>query len=157
MPIIPEALRRTGPLVIPVTKCHLSKRKGKHEPDLVKDCLELNQDSAQELKSMRLVMENRDNIPGQIGKTRSTKNRPSQTRREALAKRKERAKWIVLHQTPSVVLSFFALCLKKLVSRGLQKYEFNTFPTFIRWILVLEYLKRCLKLTKCFHRLKFLS
>ena len=52
--------------------------------------LELQQDSALELQSLRLVVKNQDNLPGLSGKIRLAKNRPSQTRRKTLAKRKKR-------------------------------------------------------------------
>ena len=73
LPEIEEALRRTGILVNPVTKYLLSKRKGKHEPQLLREYLELHQDSALELKSLRLVVENQGILPVLIGKTRPAK------------------------------------------------------------------------------------
>ena len=90
LPVIKEALRRTGILVILVAKYLLLERKRKHEPELVTEFLELRQDSALELKSLRLVVDNQGNLPGLIAKLISAKNRPSQTKRKAQAKRKER-------------------------------------------------------------------
>ena len=53
----------------------------------MRECSEHHQDSAVDLKSLRLVLENHRYLPG---RKRSAKNRPSQTRRKALVKRKKR-------------------------------------------------------------------
>ena len=68
-PDIRNQLISSGILVIPITKCLISKRKRRTE--LVNEYQALHQDVQLELKSLRIVFEHQDNLPAVLSKLRS--------------------------------------------------------------------------------------
>ena len=80
-PDITNQLISSGILVIPITKCLISKRKRRTE--LVNEHQALHQDVQLELKSLRIVFEHQDNLPAFFSKLRSNTKKKSQSRRRA--------------------------------------------------------------------------
>ena len=68
-PDIRNQLISSGFLVIPITKCLISKRKRRTE--LVNEYQALHQDVQLELKSLSIVFEHQDNLPAVLSKLRS--------------------------------------------------------------------------------------
>ena len=84
-PDIRNQLISSGILVIPITKCLISKRKRRTE--LVNDYQALHQDVQLEPKSLRIVFEHQDNLPAVLSKLRSNTKKKSQSRRRAEKRR----------------------------------------------------------------------
>ena len=84
-PDIRNQLISSGILVIPTTKCLISKRKRRTE--LVNVYQALHQDVQLELKSLRIVFEHQDNLPVVLSKLRSNTKKKSQSRRRAEKRR----------------------------------------------------------------------
>ena len=84
-PDIRNQLISSGNLVIPITKCLISKRKRRTE--LVNEYQALHQDVQLELKSLRIVFEHQDNLPAVLSKLRSNTKKKSQSRRRAEKRR----------------------------------------------------------------------
>ena len=73
-----DSLMRTGILIVPTTK--LISRGKRQDPALVSEL---------ELKSLRVVLTHRENLPGIFSKIRVRTQKPSQARRKAKARREE--------------------------------------------------------------------
>ena len=84
-PDIKNQLIRSGILVIPITKCLISKRKRRTE--LVNEYQALHEDVQLELKSLRIVFEHQDKMPAVLSKLRSNTKKKSQSRRRAQKRR----------------------------------------------------------------------
>ena len=84
-PVIRNQLISSGILVILILKCLISKRKRRTE--LVNEYQALHQDVQLELKSLRIVFENQDNLPAFLSKLRSNTKKKSQSRRRAEKRR----------------------------------------------------------------------
>ena len=82
-----DSLMRTGILIVPTTK--LISRGKRKDPALVRQYLEVHQSSELELKSLRVVLTHRENLPGIFSKIRAWTQKPSQARRKAKARREE--------------------------------------------------------------------
>ena len=82
-----DSLMRTGILIVPTTK--LISRGKRQDPALVRQYLEVHQSSELELKSLRVVLTHRENLPGIFSKIRARTQKPSQGRRKAKARREE--------------------------------------------------------------------
>ena len=83
---IRNQLISSGILVIPITRCLISKRKRRIE--LVNEYQVLHQDIQLELKSLRIVFEHQDNLPAVLSKLRrSNTKKKSQSRRRAEKRR----------------------------------------------------------------------
>ena len=81
IPDIRNQLISSGILVIPITKCLISKRKRRME--LVNEYQALHQDVQLELKSLRIVFKHQDNLPAVLSKLRSRNlNREGGRRKE---------------------------------------------------------------------------
>ena len=71
----------SGILVIPITRFLTSKKKRRTE--LVNEYQALHQDVQLELKSLRIVFKQQDNLPAVLSKLRSNTKKKSQSRRRA--------------------------------------------------------------------------
>ena len=67
----------------------LISRGKRQDPALVRQYLEVHQSSELELKSLRVVLTHRENLPGIFSKIRARTQKPSQGRRKAKARREE--------------------------------------------------------------------
>ena len=84
-PDIKKQLISSGILVIPITKCLISKRKRRTE--LVNEYQALHQAVQLEIKALRIVFEHQDNLPAFLYKLRSNTKKKSQSRRRAEKRR----------------------------------------------------------------------
>ena len=88
-PDIFEDLRKTEKIVIKTTGNLISRSK-RQNPAVLRKYLQLHQSIELELKSLRVVLSHRDNLPGIFSKIRAQTKKPSQGRRRAKARRAER-------------------------------------------------------------------
>ena len=110
----------------------------------MREYFDLYQDNGVELKSLK----NQGNLPGLIGKTRSALNRPSPTRRKALAKRKERNE----AEGTSTNCQCCFVCSLLCVSRGsflvaCEVMNSTNLPPFLRWMLKKKLLETSARLS----------
>ena len=135
-PDIKNQLISSGILVIPITKCLISKRMRRTE--LVNEYQALHQDVQLELKSLRIVFEHQDNLPAVLSKLPSNTKKKSQSRRraqkirlvnrgeETVGPTDEEASTERVSQTSVICV---ALCHVRFIPPGLQTNDHSCTPT----------------------------
>ena len=81
----------TGVLIIPATKRRLSKSK-QNDPEQLKEYLKLQHSAELVLKTLRLVLAQKERLSDLTGNIRGKKQRPSQTKKKAKARREQKLK-----------------------------------------------------------------